>query len=236
MTDGSGSPTNLSAMKLALMAQQAREQFGADRASRADRHHRDGLSFSRRRRYARALLAAAQRGRRCRERDFTGSVGSRARHSTPIPRRPGKSSIRQCGSPRPYRPVRRRASSASCRREAERMDPQQRLFLEVAIDALDDAGLPREQLAGTRTGVFVASYYNDYASCSTPTATRSTPRTLTGTLHSVLANRLSYLLDLRGPEPLGRHGLFVLARRRPPRLPEPARRATATSRSPAACR
>ena len=37
------------------------------------------------------------------------------------------------------------------------------LFLEVAIEALDDAGLPRERLAGTATGVFVASYYNDYA-------------------------------------------------------------------------
>jgi acyl transferase domain-containing protein len=52
-------------------------------------------------------------------------------------------------------------------REAERMDPQQRVFLEVAIEALDHAGLPREHVAGSRTGVFVASYHNDYASSNT---------------------------------------------------------------------
>src|SRR3954463_3342354 len=47
--------------------------------------------------------------------------------------------------------------------EAERMDPQQRLFLEVAIEALDDAGLTQEELRGSRTGVYVASYHNDYS-------------------------------------------------------------------------
>ena len=79
------------------------------------------------------------------------------------------------------------------------MDPQHRLFLEVAIEALDHAGLPREQLAGTATGVFVASYYNDYADLQLADRDAIDARTLTGTLHSVLANRLSYLLDLRGP-------------------------------------
>ena len=47
-------------------------------------------------------------------------------------------------------------------REAQRMDPQQRLFLEVAIEALDEAGQTRDRLRGSRTGVFVASYHNDY--------------------------------------------------------------------------
>ena len=85
------------------------------------------------------------------------------------------------------------------RREAERMDPQHRLFLEVAIDALDHAGLPRERLAGSATGVFIASYYNDYAALQYADRESVDARTLTGTQHSVLANRLSYLLDLRGP-------------------------------------
>jgi acyl transferase domain-containing protein/NADPH:quinone reductase-like Zn-dependent oxidoreductase/NAD(P)-dependent dehydrogenase (short-subunit alcohol dehydrogenase family)/acyl carrier protein len=85
------------------------------------------------------------------------------------------------------------------RREAERMDPQHRLFLEVAIEALDHAGLPRERLAGSATGVFVASYLNDYATLQYQDREWIDGRTLTGTLHSVLANRLSYLLDLRGP-------------------------------------
>jgi acyl transferase domain-containing protein/NADPH:quinone reductase-like Zn-dependent oxidoreductase len=85
------------------------------------------------------------------------------------------------------------------RREAERMDPQHRLFLEVAIEALDDAGLPRHRLAGSATGVFVASYYNDYAVMQFNDRESIDGRTLTGCVHSVLANRLSYLLDLRGP-------------------------------------
>ncbi len=84
-------------------------------------------------------------------------------------------------------------------REAERMDPQQRLFLEVAIEALDDAGLPRERLRGSRTGVFAASYHDDYAHLQYADLEAIDARTLTGTLHSVLANRLSHFLDLRGP-------------------------------------
>ena len=84
-------------------------------------------------------------------------------------------------------------------REAERMDPQQRLFLEVAIEAIDDAGLPHELLRGTRTGVYIASYHNDYAQLQYNDPEAIDLRTLTGTLHSVLANRLSYFLDLRSP-------------------------------------
>ncbi|MEO8804874.1 MAG: type I polyketide synthase [Burkholderiaceae bacterium] len=84
-------------------------------------------------------------------------------------------------------------------REAERMDPQQRLLLEVAIEALDDAGLSEAHLRGSRTGVFIASYHNDYAQLQYNDLDAIDARTLTGTLHSVLANRLSYFLDLRGP-------------------------------------
>ena len=84
-------------------------------------------------------------------------------------------------------------------REAECMDPQQRLLLEVAIEAIDDAGLPHERLRGSRTGVYIASYHNDYAQLQNNDPEAIDSRTLTGTLHSVLANRLSYFLDLRGP-------------------------------------
>lgn len=85
------------------------------------------------------------------------------------------------------------------RREAERMDPQQRLFLEVATEALDHAGLPRERLVGSRAGVFIASYHSDYSALLYQDLESVDARTLTGSVHSVLANRLSYLLDLRGP-------------------------------------
>jgi myxalamid-type polyketide synthase MxaC len=84
-------------------------------------------------------------------------------------------------------------------REAQRMDPQQRLLLEVAIEAIDDAGLPHERLRGSRTGVYIASYHNDYAQLQHSDVEAIDLRTLTGTLHSVLANRLSYFLDLRSP-------------------------------------
>ena len=84
-------------------------------------------------------------------------------------------------------------------REAQRMDPQQRLLLEVAIEAIDGAGVPHERLRGSRTGVYIASYHNDYAQLLHNDIEGIELRTLTGTLHSVLANRLSYFLDLRGP-------------------------------------
>ena len=45
-------------------------------------------------------------------------------------------------------------------REANRMDPQQRVFLEVAWEALQDAGQLPNTLSGSLTGVYLASYYN----------------------------------------------------------------------------
>lgn len=84
-------------------------------------------------------------------------------------------------------------------READRMDPQQRLVMEVAIEAVDDAGLPHRRLRGSATSVYIASYHNDYTQLQYSDPERIDPRTLTGTLHSVIPNRLSYLLDLRGP-------------------------------------
>ena len=84
-------------------------------------------------------------------------------------------------------------------REALHMDPQQRLFLEVVCEALEDAGLTRERLAGSRAGVFAASYHSDYAQMIYSARPMIGAHTVTGAAHSVLANRLSYLLDLRGP-------------------------------------
>lgn len=85
------------------------------------------------------------------------------------------------------------------RREAERMDPQHRVFLEVAFEAIERAGLSRDSLAGSATGVFVASYHSDYNGMQFADRDWIDARTLTGTQHSVIANRLSYLLDLHGP-------------------------------------
>ncbi len=84
-------------------------------------------------------------------------------------------------------------------REAARMDPQQRLFLEVAWEALESAGQSRERLSGSRSGVFVAAYQNDYARLLEADREALDAHTSTGTAHSILANRLSFLLNLSGP-------------------------------------
>ena len=84
-------------------------------------------------------------------------------------------------------------------REAERMDPQQRIALEVACEAFDDAGIALHRLRGSDTGVFFAAYHNDYTLKQYSDVDGIGARTLTGTLHSVLANRISYTLALHGP-------------------------------------
>jgi acyl transferase domain-containing protein/NADPH:quinone reductase-like Zn-dependent oxidoreductase/NAD(P)-dependent dehydrogenase (short-subunit alcohol dehydrogenase family) len=84
-------------------------------------------------------------------------------------------------------------------REAEEMDPQQRLALEVGIEAIDDAGIPHTALRGSRTAVFMACYHSDYARIAYRDVNALDTRTLTGTVHCVVANRISHFLDLRGP-------------------------------------
>ncbi|WNZ59218.1 beta-ketoacyl synthase N-terminal-like domain-containing protein [Myxococcus sp. MxC21-1] len=84
-------------------------------------------------------------------------------------------------------------------REAVAMDPQQRLLLEVAWEALEDAGLPKARLSGTRTGVFVGVCGNDYAMLQAECDVEGDVYSVIGCSNSVIAGRLSYLLDLRGP-------------------------------------
>ncbi len=84
-------------------------------------------------------------------------------------------------------------------REAAGMDPQQRLLLEVAWEALEHAGMTQGRLAGSATGVFFAIYNNDFAMAQYRDRGAIDAYTALGTLHSIAAGRLSYLLDLRGP-------------------------------------
>ncbi|SEG70748.1 phthiocerol/phenolphthiocerol synthesis type-I polyketide synthase D [Thermomonospora echinospora] len=83
--------------------------------------------------------------------------------------------------------------------EAQLMDPQQRLVLEVAWEAFEHAGLAPARLRGTRTGVFVGVSAPEYAAFTASDLTLVEPFTTTGAALSIIANRLSYLLDLRGP-------------------------------------
>ena len=84
-------------------------------------------------------------------------------------------------------------------REAASMDPQQRLVLEVAWEALEQAGHAPTQLAGSATGVFIGISSSDYSRFQFSHPTAIDAYTSTGNAHSIVANRLSYFLDLRGP-------------------------------------
>lgn len=84
-------------------------------------------------------------------------------------------------------------------REAAVMDPQQRLVLEVAWEAFEHAGIAPASLRGSRTGVFVGVSAPEYAAFTASDLASLEPFTATGAALSIIANRLSYLLDLRGP-------------------------------------
>lgn len=87
-------------------------------------------------------------------------------------------------------------------REAEAIDPQQRLILEVAQDALEGAGLTERQLKGSRTGVYMGLCTTDYAwrqLCGQAPDTRYDLYFATGNTFSMAAGRLAYILGLQGP-------------------------------------
>ena len=83
--------------------------------------------------------------------------------------------------------------------EAQNMDPQQRIVLELAWQALEDAHLPANELRGTSTGVYLGSSNNDYGMLISADPAAAHPYALTGTSSAVVANRVSYAFDFRGP-------------------------------------
>lgn len=86
-------------------------------------------------------------------------------------------------------------------REAPYVDPQHRLLLETAWEAIEDAGMVLDFEKGTDLGVFVGISHNDYQVIQgTPwDSTGITPHSATGSAHSIAANRISYCLNLHGP-------------------------------------
>ncbi|WP_404384166.1 MupA/Atu3671 family FMN-dependent luciferase-like monooxygenase [Caenispirillum salinarum] len=85
--------------------------------------------------------------------------------------------------------------------EAHALDPQQRMLLEVSLEAFEHAGLAPERLKGSRTGVFVGLSQSDYASHTVFSGAPEgiTAYDVTGSIGSTAAGRLSYVWDLRGP-------------------------------------
>ena len=83
--------------------------------------------------------------------------------------------------------------------EAARMDPQQRLLLEVAHEALEHAGIPSDSLRHTQTGVFAGACLGEYGFLASADLSQVDAWSGTGGALSIIANRVSYFFDLRGP-------------------------------------
>lgn len=88
-------------------------------------------------------------------------------------------------------------------KESELMDPHQRMFLQVAMEAFIDAGYNREQIKGSKTGVFVGYTPNteifDYKQIVTDVEYDKISMSIPGNLSSIIPSRVSYFLDLKGP-------------------------------------
>lgn len=84
-------------------------------------------------------------------------------------------------------------------REAEQVDPQHRHLLEVSHDALTHAGVRPSSLAGSDTGVYIGASSVDHAAHIMADPMVTDVHMATGNALSIMANRISYVLDLRGP-------------------------------------
>ncbi len=84
-------------------------------------------------------------------------------------------------------------------REAVAMDPQQRIVLEVAWEALENAGISADRLEATRTGVYLGCCTADYARLGDPDAQAADGYAATGGAPGVAAGRIAYTLGLNGP-------------------------------------
>ncbi|GHF47154.1 type I polyketide synthase [Streptomyces morookaense] len=84
-------------------------------------------------------------------------------------------------------------------KEAVQMDPQQRILLELAAEACDDAGISPQELAGSDTAVFVGIADHSYGALQMLMTESVNAYTMSGAASSIAANRVSHFLDLRGP-------------------------------------
>ncbi len=83
-------------------------------------------------------------------------------------------------------------------READQMDPQQRIFLQSSWEAIEDAGYNPEKLAGSNTSVYVGTVESDYYNCLSRNIENADLFTISGNIQCGIANRVSYMLDFHG--------------------------------------
>ncbi|KAI0544488.1 hypothetical protein F4679DRAFT_35052 [Xylaria curta] len=83
--------------------------------------------------------------------------------------------------------------------EAEAMDPQQRILLEVVYEAIEASGYTIEQLRGSQTSVFVGAMSSDFSTIQLRDGDTMLKHAATGVASSILSNRVSYFFDWKGP-------------------------------------
>lgn len=83
-------------------------------------------------------------------------------------------------------------------KEAEAMDPQQRMLLEVVYEALENAGITLDDISGTDTSVFCGCFTNDYREMTYKDIESYPKYCATGTGMAILSNRISYFYNLHG--------------------------------------
>ncbi|MBK3522430.1 MULTISPECIES: type I polyketide synthase [Streptomyces] len=135
-------------------------------------------------------------------RDLTGPVPpdrfDASRWLDPDPRRPGKTYVAKGGFLADVQGFDAEYFNMSPR-EAARLDPLQRMLLEMAVEAVDDAGHPAARLAGSDTAVYVGVSDHSFAHLQGLDPISVDAHTMTGGATANTANRVSYVLDLRGP-------------------------------------
>src|SRR5271157_2042492 len=88
---------------------------------------------------------------------------------------------------------------AVAKTEADNIDPQQRMALELTWEALEYARIPASSLRGQAVGVYVGSSTNDYSFLAVSDPIVAHPYAITGNSSAIIANRVSYFFDFRGP-------------------------------------
>lgn len=84
-------------------------------------------------------------------------------------------------------------------KEAHAMDPQQRILLQTTYEALENAGMPLEDIRGSKTAVYISSFVYDYQRMGYKDLSQVSGSHMAGTGMAMLSNRISYAFDLRGP-------------------------------------
>lgn len=116
----------------------------------------------------------------------------------PDPDHPYKSYVRKAGLLRKYDEWDNRFFGISDK-EAELVDPQHHYVLESVHMALEDAGIPKEKIAGSNTGVYIGAMSHDWDCVLRTARQKTTNTTVTGTDLSILSARIAYFYNLLGP-------------------------------------